>query len=73
MDRFFPSSQICSCCGWRWSEITLSDRLFVCQQCGLSLDRDLNAALNILQETLRLLAELQAKGKVVFGSGFDET
>ncbi len=71
--RFFPSSQLCSCCGWRWTDIALTNRIFVCQQCGFQADRDWNAAINILQETLRLLKELQTQGKVVFGSGFDET
>ena len=34
-------------CGWRKNDLTLSDRTFVCDSCGLILDRDLNAALNI--------------------------
>jgi len=73
VDRFFPSSQLCSCCGWRWVDITLADRQFICQNCGLVMDRDLNASLNILQEALRLFAEMQSKGKAVFESGHRET
>ena len=56
VDRFFPSSQFCHQCGWLWEEITLADRLFVCHhpQCRWQGDRDVNAALNILGEALRL-------------------
>jgi putative transposase len=45
--RFFASSKTCSGCGWRKEDLTLADRTFVCQACGLVLDRDLNAALNL--------------------------
>lgn len=45
--RSFPSTKTCSGCGWRWAEMTLKDRVFVCQRCGLVLDRDLNAAVNL--------------------------
>jgi putative transposase len=46
-DQFFPSSKTCSCCGWKDNDQTLSDRVFNCQQCGLIIDRDLNAAKNL--------------------------
>ena len=56
-DRWEPSSKTCSGCGWVDEELTLADRTFRCQNpdvpCGLVLDRDLNAALN-----LRTLANL---------------
>jgi putative transposase len=42
------TSQDCSGCGWRDSDQTLADRTFHCEECGLILDRDRNAALNIL-------------------------
>ncbi len=72
VDRFFPSTQLCHCCGWRWSDIALSDRVFVCQNpdCQWQGDRDFNAAVTILQEALRLLAQMQAKGKAVEESGY---
>lgn len=54
VDRFYPSSQICSCCGSR-KKLSLSDRKYICT-CGLEIDRDLNAAINIKNEGLRLLA-----------------
>jgi putative transposase len=46
-DRWFASSRTCSCCGWVDEKLTLSDRTFRCPQCGLVIDRDLNAALNL--------------------------
>ncbi len=46
-DRWFPSSKTCSNCGNHNSELTLSDRIYDCKSCGASLDRDLNAAINL--------------------------
>ena len=46
-DRWEPSSKTCSGCGWIDADLTLSDRTFHCAQCGLVLDRDLNAAINL--------------------------
>ena len=46
-DRWEPSSKRCSGCGWVDAELTLSDRIFHCEQCGLVRDRDLNAAINL--------------------------
>ena len=52
--RFYPSSKTCSCCGLVKQDLSLSDRTFVCPACGFTLDRDWNAAINILNEALRL-------------------
>jgi putative transposase len=46
-DRFYPSSKLCSNCGWKYTLLQLSDRVFKCQKCGLKIDRDLNAAKNL--------------------------
>jgi len=46
-DRFFPSSKTCSRCGSKRDDLKLSERTFVCNDCGFSIDRDLNAALNL--------------------------
>lgn len=43
------AQKTCSCCGWINEDLTLADRIFVCQQCGLILDRDVNAARNLVQ------------------------
>jgi IS605 OrfB family transposase len=45
--RWEPSSKTCSACGWVDADLTLADRTFRCEQCGLVLDRDLNAAINL--------------------------
>lgn len=50
IDRFFPSSKLCSDCGHVNKELTLSDRRWVCTGCGVIHDRDLNAAINIERE-----------------------
>lgn len=50
INRFFPSSKKCSVCGEINSELTLNDRTWKCPQCGTVLDRDVNAAINILVE-----------------------
>ena len=42
--RWEPSSQDCSGCGWVDEDLTLADRAFRCEHCGLVIDRDLNAA-----------------------------
>jgi putative transposase len=47
VDRYAPTSKICSACGWRHPNLTLSDRIFRCEGCGVCIDRDLNAARNI--------------------------
>lgn len=47
-DRFYPSSKTCSWCGEKNDNLTLRDRLFVCPKCGKYINRDLNAALNLL-------------------------
>jgi putative transposase len=55
VDRFFPSSKTCSDCGWKHPNLKLSDREFCCEGCGLVIDRDLNASINIKNEGMRLL------------------
>ena len=46
-DRFFPSSKTCSCCGHIKKDLKLKDRTYICPECGLKIDRDFNAALNL--------------------------
>lgn len=49
-DRFFPSSKTCSGCGTVKTELTLAERTYECASCGLSMDRDVNAAVNLLHK-----------------------
>ena len=53
VDKWYPSTQLCSCCGSR-RKLSLTERIYRCG-CGLTIDRDLNAALNIRNEGLRIL------------------
>jgi putative transposase len=55
INRFYPSSKTCSDCGWKNHNLTLANREFECMDCGSVIDRDLNAAINIETEGLRLL------------------
>ena len=55
IDRFYPSSKICHNCGYINKALKLSDRKWVCSQCGEVIERDYNAALNILDEGLRIM------------------
>ena len=56
IDRFYPSSQICSNCGNKSSQTKdLGVRTYICEKCGLEIDRDYNASINILNEGLRIL------------------
>lgn len=49
-DRFYPSSQLCNSCHSR-QKLTLNDRTYICPNCGLVIDRDLNAAINLRDYT----------------------
>ena len=46
-DRWYPSSRLCSVCGWKNEALTLKDREWVCHECGTHHDRDHTAALNL--------------------------
>ena len=47
-DRFYPSSKLCSQCGHKKVDLKLSDRVYRCEHCGNVMDRDVNAAINLL-------------------------
>jgi len=53
VDKWFPSSKICSACGHVKEELSLSERIWTCVECGTIHDRDYNAAKNILAEGMR--------------------
>jgi putative transposase len=55
IDRFFPSSKLCSSCQYKNNELSLKDREWTCVNCGQHHNRDYNAAINILNEGKRIL------------------
>ncbi len=56
IDRYFPSSQICHCCGTNGGKKSVEIRYWICSSCGSKLDRDNNASINILNEGVRILS-----------------
>ncbi len=62
VDRFFPSSKLCSDCGHKNKSLTLNIRQWVCLNCGSVHDRDTNAAINILNKTMAGVAKSYAYG-----------
>jgi putative transposase len=61
-DTFFASSKTCSCCGWKNSDLKLTDRVFECKMCDMKMDRDSNASLNLKQFYTVSSTEIQACG-----------
>ena len=55
VDRYFPSSQLCHCCGYQNHNLKLSDREWICPKCGTSHIRDVNASINLKNEAIRLV------------------
>jgi len=56
--RYFPSSKLCSECGYKNVDLTLKDRTWTCPECGTVHDRDVNASRNIKREGMRILQEI---------------
>lgn len=69
-DTFYPSSKLCSCCGWKNSDLKLTDRVFECKVCDMKIDRDLNASLNLKQIYRESSSRIYASGD---GSSIKET
>ena len=55
VDRYFPSSKLCSNCGYENEELELKDREWTCPECKTRHDRDVNASINLKKEGIRLL------------------
>ena len=56
-NRYYPSSKTCSVCGYINKDLALSDRVYICPECGNKIHRDINAAINLREEALRMLNE----------------
>ena len=56
ISTFYPSSKLCHQCGFKYKGLKLEERFWTCPECGTFLNRDENAAINILQEGLRILS-----------------
>ena len=61
IDRFFPSSKLCSTCGFKHDELKLSDRKWLCPNCKTIHNRDVNASVNIKNEGLKILEDNNIK------------
>ena len=55
IDKYYPSSKLCSSCGHIHNELKLHERTWICPECGTKHNRDYNAAINIKKEGLRLI------------------
>lgn len=64
IDKFYPSSKLCHNCGYKNETLSLNDRKWTCLVCHSELDRDINAAKNILQEGLRKLSNTDAQSGI---------
>ena len=60
--KYFPSSKKCSKCGFINTKLTLSERAWTCPECGAAHDRDINAAVNIREEGIRLFKDKSTVG-----------
>jgi putative transposase len=65
IDRFFPSSKLCSDCGEKHKQLTLNMRQWLCLACGVTHDRDTNAAVNILNQTMAGAAKSNVTGDMI--------
>ena len=64
VSRWYPSSKTCHHCGYKNDDLQLSDRVYVCPVCGNIMPRDKNAAINILEEVLRIIKENMTRPSV---------
>ena len=72
VDRFFPSSKQCSGCGNIKSDLKLSDREYICECCGLLIDRDLNASINLKNKAVSYIASACGASKQLSSFEFDD-
>jgi putative transposase len=64
VDRFFPSTKLCSSCGFKNNDLTLSDREWICPVCNVKHDRDINAAKNILAKAIGKVTSVDSTSSI---------
>jgi putative transposase len=73
VDRWFPSSKTCHVCRWIKQDLTLADRVWMCERCGTMHERDVNAAIMIETEALRMISDVpvvaSSERKIACGAG----
>jgi len=62
VDRWYPSSKTCSCCGWKKADLKLSERTWACESCGVIHDRDENAGTNLGHKVFEVFPDLLPGG-----------
>ena len=72
IDRWFPSSKLCSVCGHKYKELSLNEREWTCSECGTNHNRDFNAATNIMKEGLRIIGQRLPKFTLVDNPTMDD-
>ena len=72
IDRWFPSSKLCSVCGYKYKNLSLKERDWVCPDCGTHHSRDFNAATNIVNEGKRLIGSRSTEFTLVEHPLMDE-
>ena len=58
LDRFYPSSKTCSCCGFKLEKLSLNVREWECPNCHAQHDRDINASINILNNADKIISKM---------------
>ena len=58
LDRFYPSSKTCSCCGYKLEKLSLNVREWECPNCHAQHDRDINASINILNNADKIISKM---------------
>lgn len=72
IDKFFPSSKTCSCCGHVLEKLDLSTREWVCPNCKTKHDRDVNASVNILQEGMKIMKGRNCPDSLLIPSSLED-
>lgn len=72
LDKYYPSTKTCSKCGNK-QDISIRERTYICKQCGQEIDRDLNSALNMLNEGVRIRKEIPTERREIQASSSGES